>query len=176
MDEQKLIEKIVREIITSMESNETVSTASTSTNHQSQTSHKKLTKEDYPLVDKRPELIKTPTNKGVDEISLQGVLNGKVTAEDVRITKETLNLQAEIAESVGRESFAGNLKRAAELTMISDDRILEIYNLLRPYRSTKKQLIDLAEEMETKYNATITGKMIREAAEAYENRNRLLTE
>ncbi len=30
-----------------------------------------------------------------------------------------------------------NFERAAELTAVPDDRILEIYNALRPYRSTR---------------------------------------
>ena len=176
MDEQKLIEKIVREIISSMENSSnpgqaTILEASTNRN-----SRKKLTKDDYPLASKKPELIRTPTNKGIDEITLQAVLDGKITAQDVRITGETLNLQAEIAESVGRVAFAGNLKRAAEMTVIPDDRILEIYNAMRPYRSTKKQLIAIAEEIETKYKAVTVGSMIREAADSYEIRNRLLTE
>ena len=35
-------------------------------------------------------------------------------------------------------------KRQAELIAVPDDRLLEIYNALRPYRSTKQELLDIA--------------------------------
>ena len=53
-----------------------------------------------------------------------------------------------MAESVHREAFAGNLRRAAELIAVPDDRLLEIYNALRPYRSTKQELLDIAGELD----------------------------
>ena len=50
---------------------------------------------------------------------------------------------------------------------------LEIYNALRPYRSTRAELLAIAEELETKYNAKISGGLVREAAAVYEARGRL---
>ncbi|MGQ9533490.1 MAG: diol dehydratase small subunit, partial [Desulfotomaculales bacterium] len=86
---------------------------------------------------------------------------------------ETLRLQAEIAAAVGRRQLAENLRRAAELTAIPDERILEIYNALRPYRSTKAELLAIADELESRYGARINAAFIREAAEVYERRGRL---
>lgn len=129
---------------------------------------------DYPLAEKRKDLIKTPTNKSLDEITLAAVLNGSVTAADVRITAETLELQAQIAESAGRKTFAANLRRAAEMTRIPDDRLLEIYNALRPNRSTKQDLLKIADELTHTYQAPINSKLVTEAAEVYELRNVLL--
>lgn len=129
--------------------------------------------QDYPLGTKRPELVKTPTDKSLDEITLDKVLDGEVKDEDLRITEKTLDYQAEIAEQKGREQFGKNLKRAGELTKIPDDRILEIYNSLRPNRSTKKELLEIAAELENEYNAEINAQLIREAAEVYEKRNKL---
>ncbi len=60
------------------------------------------------------------------------MLSNKVTAQDMRITPETLRLQASIAKDAGRDRLAMNFERAAELTAVPDDRILEIYNALRP--------------------------------------------
>ncbi len=94
----------------------------------------------------------------------------------MRITPETLRLQAQIADGVGRNQFAGNLRRAAELTAIPDNRVLEIYNALRPYRSTKPELLAIADELEQQYNAKINADFVREAAGVYERRNRLRTE
>ena len=90
----------------------------------------------------------------------------------MRIAPETLEMQAQVAESVGREAFAGNLRRAAELIAVPDDRLLEIYNALRPYRSTKQELLDIAAELDG-YKATVAASLVREAAEVYEKRGRL---
>lgn len=100
-------------------------------------------------------------------------MNGKIGAEDCRIAPETLELQAQIAESVGRNAFARNLRRAAELIAVPDTRVLEIYNALRPYRSTKVELLAIADELEDKYNAKVNAQLVREAAELYEKRDRL---
>lgn len=131
---------------------------------------------DYPLATKRSDLVKTPTGKSLDQITLDSVIKGEVNAEDVRITPETLRLQAEIADGVERPQFANNLRRAAELTAIPDARLLEMYNALRPYRSSKKELMDMAQELEQKFNAKINAAFIREAADVYERRNRLKAE
>jgi len=128
---------------------------------------------DYPLAEKRPELLKSATGKRFDEIDLQGVLDGTVKPEDVRISPETLEYQAQIADSVGRKPFARNLRRAAELIKVPDERMLEIYNALRPYRSTREELYAIAEELEVKYNAPINAGLVREAADVYKDRNRL---
>ena len=54
-----------------------------------------------------------------------------------------------------------------------DERLLEIYNALRPYRSTKQELIDIANELDQKYGAKTAAGLVREAAEVYEKRGRL---
>ncbi|HZG73483.1 MAG TPA: diol dehydratase small subunit [Chondromyces sp.] len=168
---QQLIEQIVKEVMLSMggvkerHAEPVITTPKPVVQAVSQA--------DYPLAQKRPELIKTPTGKTLDEITLNEVLDGTVRAEDVRISPETLELQAQVAESVGRKPFARNLRRAAELIAIPDDRILEIYNALRPYRSTKDELLAIADELEYQYNAKINANLVRESAKVYELRDRL---
>lgn len=130
-------------------------------------------KKDYPLSQKRPDLVKSATGLPFAEITLDKVAAGKLSFDDIRIRPETLEYQAQIAESSGRPHIANNLRRAAELTRIPDDRVLEIYVSLRPYRSTKQELMDIAEELESKYQAKICANFIREAAEVYEKRGRL---
>ncbi|SCX75125.1 diol dehydratase small subunit [Alkaliphilus peptidifermentans] len=170
---QQLLEQIVKEVMASMEGSTVTKPQENTTNVKGNTVN---AKQDYPLANKRPELLKSPTGKTLEDITLQGVLNGDIKASDVRISPETLELQAQIAESVGRDAFAKNLRRAAELIAVPDDRILEIYNALRPYRSTKKELFDIADELETKYSAKINSAFIKEAAEVYQLRNRLRQE
>lgn len=168
MSDAKMLEDIVREVIKSITQSSQPGPAAAPT---------KLSPErDYPLSAKRPELLKTPTGKSLSDITLDKVMSGEVNPEDVRITPETLRMQAEIADGVGRSQFANNLRRAAELTAIPDNRVLEIYNALRPYRSSKQELLAIAEEMEVKFNAKINAAFVREAAGVYERRNRLREE
>ena len=128
---------------------------------------------DYPLSSKRPDLVQSATGRHLDEITLDRVLAGQITFEDIKTRPETLEYQAQIAESAGRPPLAGNLRRAAEMTRIPDARVLEIYNALRPYRSSKQQLLDIAEELDSQYQATICAAHVREAAEVYERHGRL---
>lgn len=132
----------------------------------------KVTAANYPLGENMPERIKTPTGKAYADLSFEKIINGELTAEDMRIAPETLEMQAQVAESVGREAFAGNLRRAAELIAVPDARLLEIYVALRPYRSTKQELLDIAKELDG-YKAAAAAQLVREAAEVYEKRDRL---
>ena len=171
MSQEKMLEDIIREVLKSMGQPPQTSKVTPEVKTQGLNPEK-----DYPLSAKRPELLKTPTGKKLSDITLEKVLSGDVTPKDVSIAPETLRMQAEIADGVGRTQFANNLRRAAELTAIPDARILEIYNALRPYRSTKQELLAIAEEMETKYKAKINAAFVIEAAGVYERRNRLRTE
>ena len=134
---------------------------------------KKMGPKDYPLATKRPEDISTPTGKNLNDITLENILNGDIKPEDVRISPETLEMQAQIAEGMNREAIARNFRRAAELIKVPDDRILEIYNALRPFRSTKEELLAIAEELENVYGAKVNADFVREAVEIYEKRNKL---
>ncbi len=117
--------------------------------------------------------MKTATGKTLEDITLENVLAGKVSAQDMRITPETLRIQAAIAKDAGRDRLAVNFERAAELTAVPDDRILEIYNALRPYRSTKEELLAIADDLEKQYRATTCAAFVREAAELYVQRRKL---
>ncbi|MEU0466966.1 diol dehydratase small subunit [Amycolatopsis sp. NPDC006131] len=131
---------------------------------------------DYPLAARRPELLKTPTGKRLDELTMAAVLAGEVAPEDLRIAPETLRLQAQIAERVGRPQLAQNFRRAAELTALPDELVLSIYNSLRPRASAKAKLGEIADELESKYSATLCAQLVREAADVYERRDILARE
>ena len=166
--DQQLLEKMIREIMLSMAKGE-----SSNSNTTTASSYGKTTSADYPLSKKKADTVKSATGKRLDEFTIENVMSGQVGAADCRIAPETLEMQAQIAESVNRDSFARNLRRASELIAVPDARILEIYNSLRPYRSTKAELIAIAEELENKYKAVVNAQFIREAAELYEKRDRL---
>lgn len=144
-------------------------TASTQTSSSGRLDHRR----DYPLSARRPDLVRSAGGLGLDEITLVKVISKEIRFDDIKIRPETLEYQAQIAESAGRPRLAANLRRAAELTRIPDERILEIYNALRPYRSTKQELLNIARELESKYQAHVCAALVREAAEVYERRNRL---
>ena len=129
--------------------------------------------QDYPLSEKRPDLVKTVKDRPLSEITLDAVLNGEVEADEIRVTPEILEYQAQIADSVGRPQLAANLRRAGELTRVPDERILEIYNAMRPAVSTKDELLGIAEELENEYDAKINAELVREAVEVYGRRGRL---
>ncbi len=132
-------------------------------------------KKDYPLAQKRPDLVRSATGLALQDITLDKVIAGQLTFDDVKIRPETLECQAQIAESAGRYHLAGNMRRAAEMTRIPDARVLEIYNALRPYRSTKQELLEIANELENKYQAHVCAAFVREAATVYEKRGRIKT-
>jgi propanediol dehydratase small subunit len=125
---------------------------------------------EYPLSD-HPDEVETPEGTKLSEITLEKVVDGEISGEELVITPETLEIQAQIAEDSGRPQVARNFRRAAELTDIPDDRILEIYNALRPSGAEKEKLYDIADELENEYDAEINAAHVREAAEVYEDRD-----
>jgi len=136
---------------------------------------KALEPKDFPLAEKRPDLIKSASGLGLVDITLDKVKAGEISFDDVKIRPETLEYQAQIAEGIGRPHIAGNMRRAAEMTRIPDQRLLEMYDALRPYRRTKQELLEMADELESKYHAKICAGFVREAVEVYEKRGRLKT-
>ena len=99
----------------------------------------KVTAANYPLAESMADQIKTPTGKDFTSLSYEKVINGELSADDMRIAPETL----------------------------------EMHNALRPYRSNKQELLDIAGELDGKYGAKTAASLVREAAEVYEKRGRL---
>lgn len=174
MSQQDLISAIVREVMAELNGGKGAPSAPSAngapTSNGVAAGQKLDYRRDYPMAEKRPELVKTATGKSLSEITLDAVVSGAVKAEEIRITPQTLEYQAQIGESIGRPQFARNLRRAAEMTAVPDARILQMYNALRPNRSTKAELLAIAAELETQYAAKICAGFIREAAEVYERR------
>jgi propanediol dehydratase small subunit len=129
---------------------------------------------DYPLGTQRPDLIRTPGGLGLEELTLDALRSGRLDASEMRATAETLELQAEVALAAGRAQLAANLERAAELTGVPDEVILEVYTALRPHRSTADELERWADRLEEEFQATLTAAFVREAGAVYAKRNLLL--
>jgi len=129
---------------------------------------------DYPLGTQRPDLVRTSGGLGLDELTLDALRSGRLDASEMRATAETLEFQARVAFAAGRVQLAANLRRAAELTGVPDEVILEVYTALRPHRSTADQLESWADRLERDFQAVATAAFVREARVVYEQRNLLL--
>ncbi|MDP1879146.1 MAG: diol dehydratase small subunit [Actinomycetota bacterium] len=112
------------------------------------------------------------SGRPVAEVTLDALRAGMLTPDDVRIHPDTLEHQARVAEEHANPQLAANLRRAAELTGLPDDRIVAIYEALRPGRSTLAELVAIADELESA-GAGANAALVREAADAYESRGLL---
>jgi propanediol dehydratase small subunit len=134
-------------------------------------SEPKLTASDYPLAEKRPDLVQGQRGKTLDSITLESIIAGEASLEDLKITKRALNQQAEIARDAGRATLAQNFERAADIVDVPQETIMRVYELLRPGRAqSKEQLLAAAGELEATYGAGTMATFIKEAAEVYERR------
>jgi propanediol dehydratase small subunit len=126
----------------------------------------------YPLGQKRPEAVSTPSGLPLDDVTVEAMRDGRLAWEDLRATPDTLRRQAAVAEAVGRAALADNLRRAAELATIPSDTILEIYTALRPHRSSEDELEAWAARLD-EAGAPMSAAFVREAIEVYARRGLL---
>jgi propanediol dehydratase small subunit len=131
---------------------------------------------DYPIGTQRPDLVRTPGGLALDELTLDALRSGRLDASEMRATAQTLELQAQVALTAGRSQLAANLERAAELTVVPDEVVLEVYTALRPHRSTAGELESWAERLEGDFGAAKTAAFVREAGAVYAKRNLLLAD
>jgi propanediol dehydratase small subunit len=129
-------------------------------------------KRDYPLGARRPDLVTTPSGIALEDITLEAAREGRLNADEIRVTPETLNRQAEVARAAARPSLADSLERAAELAAVPDEDLLEIYTALRPRRASHEQLEEWARRLES-LGAPRNAAFVREASAAYAERGLL---
>jgi propanediol dehydratase small subunit len=128
---------------------------------------------DYPIGTQRSDLIRTPGGLRLEELTLGALRSGRLEASEMRATAETLRLQAKVARGSGRPQLAASLGRAAELTTVPDDVILEVYTALRPHRSSADELEAWADRLERDFGAPLTAAFVREAHVVYVKRGLL---
>lgn len=128
----------------------------------------------YPLGEYEKDRITSKTGKRLEDITLDEVLKNHVNPEDIKISKEMLRAQGQVAKETGNDPMERNFERAAELVDVPDDVILKMYDKLRPNRSTKLELVLMAKELLETYNAKNCARLVLEAAEVYEKRGILL--
>ena len=128
----------------------------------------------YPLGEYEKDRITSKTGKRLEDITLSEVMKNHVGPDDIKISKETLRAQGQVSKEAGNDSMEKNFERAAELVDVPDEVILQMYDKLRPNRSTKLELVLLAKELIEEYQEKNCAKLVLEAAEVYEKRGILL--
>ncbi len=131
-----------------------------------------LTLEDYPISERRPELVRGRRGKALEDLSLAGVAAGEVALDDLRITPRALLQQAQIARAAGRAALAENFERASEMAEIPQAEIMAVYELLRPGRAAgSDELKAAADRLRRDHGAERLAGFLEEAAEVYERRD-----
>ena len=128
----------------------------------------------YPLGESEKHRIQSKTGKKLTDITLDEVMKGHISSDDIKISKDMLKAQGQVAKESDNYPMEKNFERAAELVDVPDDVILKMYDKLRPNRSTKLELVQIAQELIEKYNAKNCARLVMEAAEVYEKRGILL--
>lgn len=124
----------------------------------------------YPLGEHEKKRITSKTGMKLTDITLDEVMKNHISADDIKISREMLEAQGQVAKEAGNDPMEKNFERAAELVDVPDEVILKMYDKLRPNRSTKLELVMMAQELLEKYNAKNCAKLVMEAAEVYEKR------
>lgn len=130
-----------------------------------------LTVDDYPLSEKRPDLVCGQGGKKLADVTLDAVMQGDIQMQDLRITREALLMQAQIARAANRPTLAQNFERAAELVQIPQGFLMHVYELLRPGRARSKgDLMEAARQLREAHHAEKMASFVEEAADVYERR------
>jgi propanediol dehydratase small subunit len=123
----------------------------------------------YPLGEHARSHVRSASGKAVTDVTLDAVMAGQVGSRDVAISADTLRLQAAFAEGGGNPQLGENLRRAAELVAFADDELLHFYEMLRPGRSSARELDTLADALDER-GAPRCAALVREARAAYVRR------
>jgi propanediol dehydratase small subunit len=130
-----------------------------------------ITVDDYPLSEKRPELVCGQRGKKLSDVTLGALMQGDVEMQDLRITRDALLMQAQIAKAANRSTLAQNFDRAAELVQIPQDFLMHVYELLRPGRAkSKRDMMEAARQLREAHQAEKMASFVEEAADVYERR------
>ncbi|OGO05832.1 MAG: hypothetical protein A2Y73_01640, partial [Chloroflexi bacterium RBG_13_56_8] len=108
----------------------------------------------YPMGQYQRERVRSLTGRLLSELTIENLRERKIGPQDLCIHPDTLRAQAAIAEEADFGQFAANLRRAAELAIIPEEKVLAVYEALRPHRLRYTELLALADELEREYTAS----------------------
>lgn len=125
----------------------------------------------YPLAENAADELHDGRGRPFAELTLEAVLAGDVTMEDLRITPDALRRQAGIARGAGRMALAMNLERGAELVDVPQEVIMQTYELLRPGRAASRaELLEQAAFLRRAHGAEAIAAFLETAARHYHRR------
>ena len=127
----------------------------------------------YPLADHAVVQLHAKSGRPLGTLTDEAAAAGELLLDDLQISAETLRTQAALAREAGYPQLAANLLRAAELTAVPNDEVLQMYETLRPRRASYAELLALADRLEQVHHARENAVLVREAAEVYQARNLL---
>lgn len=113
-----------------------------------------------------------PAHSAPEGPRYEEVTAGHVDAQELMITAAQLRHQATVARDQGNPQLAANLERAAELSALSDEDLLMMYESLRPGRASGDDLRQLADRLEREAGP-LCAQLVREALHHYERRGLL---
>jgi len=113
--------------------------------------------------------LRALSGRAAGELTIASVRRGEIGLSDLRVHPGTLERQADVAESHNNPQLAENLRRAAELTQLTDVEVLGIYEALRPNRSTQTELEELADSLSER-GLPLSAALVAEAAVVYRRR------
>jgi propanediol dehydratase small subunit len=106
------------------------------------------------------------------QFTVEAAVDGKLRLSDLRMDPATLAHQAVIAERGGNPQLAENFLRAAELATMDDEEVMNLYEALRPHRSSAEQLEALRVSLEGR-GAMRCAELVSQAAAVYARRGLL---
>lgn len=107
-----------------------------------------------------------------EHISVGNAVDGKLGLSDLRMDPAVLAHQAVVAAEGGNPQLAENFLRAAELATMDDGDVMNLYEALRPHRSTAEELEALRIRLENQ-GAARCAALVEQAAQAYTRRGLL---
>ena len=78
---------------------------------------------------------------------MDAVMRNQIAPDDIRFKRNALCTGTGGKNENGNDPMEKNFERAAELVDVPDDVILKMYDKLRPNRSTKLELVLMAQEL-----------------------------
>lgn len=107
-----------------------------------------------------------------ERFTVEAAVDGNLSLADLRMDPANLAHQAAVAAQGGNPQLAENFLRAAELATVDDEAVMNLYEALRPHRSTAEELEALRVSLEGR-GATRCAELVRQAGVVYARRGLL---
>lgn len=86
------------------------------------------------------EPVRAWSGRELTDITMDAARAGRLGPDDLRIHPDTLHAQAAVARRHGNPQLAAALELAAEIAALDEDQMLDLYESMRPHRSSAEEL------------------------------------